>query len=619
MDFFERQDRAQKKTTLLIAYFAMAVLGIIVVLQLVFALILGLDWKDPELALWVAGGTLVVVAAGSLSKMAELSAGGRVVAAMLGGEQISPHTTDPGERRLLNIVEEMSIASGVPVPDVFLLPDPAINAFAAGHGPGDTAVGVTRGCVERLTRDELQGVIAHEFSHILHGDMRLNTRLIGLLNGILCIAFLGGILLRITFYLPSDGGNDKEGRKGGGGIVLFLLGAGLSLYLVGWIGVFFGNLIKAAVSRQREFLADASAVQYTRNPDGIAGALWKIGKFTARLASPRSAEASHMFFGDGLGDSFFALFSTHPPLPERIAAIAPNFDPSRVVPVLPVAKPRPSSDPVASPAGMFQRGPGMSTGLAAALLSGLPEFSREASRETLPACALVYSLLLDTDETRRAQQLKGFPAPESTRLATIKYFERRDEIAGSGRIALVDLAIPTLRGLSDAQYEEFKACIKHLVESDSQIDLFEFVLQKILLRHLELYFTKSTGAHVRFRSIIPLLGDIETLLTAIVFVGHESPADREAAFRVGIRELLFKSSSYPMTLGETCDLAAVGAALDRLGEGSSDVKRTVLNACAQSAAHDGVIVPYEYELLRAIADAVDCPLPPLPSMDSRAS
>ncbi|MCX7869756.1 MAG: M48 family metalloprotease, partial [Terrimicrobiaceae bacterium] len=229
MDFFARQQQAHKKTGLLIVYFALAVLGIIAVLQVVFAMILGLPWNDRELFLWVGGGTLLVVMGGSLIKTAELSQGGRVVAAMLGGEPVPPNTTVPGERRLMNIVEEMSIASGVPVPEVFLIPDPAINAFAAGHGPGDAAIGVTRGAVERLSRDELQGVIAHEFSHLLHGDMRLNVRLIGVLHGILCIALAGALLLRVTFYMPSDGGGEGGGgKRGAGGIVLLLLAAGLA-------------------------------------------------------------------------------------------------------------------------------------------------------------------------------------------------------------------------------------------------------------------------------------------------------------------------------------------------------------------------------------------------------
>jgi Zn-dependent protease with chaperone function/uncharacterized tellurite resistance protein B-like protein len=627
MDFFERQENARKRTGLLVLFFGLAVIGIIVVLDVIFSLILGIPWNDPELMMWIAGGVIAMVTIGSLVKMAELSHGGRVVAAMLGGEQVNPHTTDPDERRLVNVVEEMSIASGVPVPEIFVLPDPAINAFAAGHGPGDTAIGITRGAIERLTRDELQGVIAHEFSHILHGDMKLNIRLMGLLNGILFIAFLGGILLRITFYMPSDGGSRSSGgdRKGGGGVVMALLAAGVALYLVGWIGVFFGNLIKAAVSRQREFLADASAVQYTRNPQGIAGALYKIGKFTGRLTSPRADEASHMYFGNGVSDNFLNLFATHPPLPERIAAISPDFDPSTVDTTPPEKQERVSQTsrstppplPVfgAVPAGGIFLGQDAAppVGFAAALLAALPEFSQSAVREIQSAMALCYSLLLDADDDRRTKQMEATEIPVSIREEMVRFFKKRGEISGPGRIALIDLAIPTLRNLSHEQYADFRQNIIRLVESDEQIDLFEFVLQKILIRHLDLYFSKSTGTAIKFRSLVPILPDVGVLLTALAIVGSPDPLKRKEAFDAGVRELLFKPSSHNLELGEATDLTAIDAALDRLAQTTPEIKRTVLKACAQAVAEDGMVADYEYEVLRAVADSLDCPMPPLPA------
>jgi Zn-dependent protease with chaperone function len=613
MDFFERQERARKKTGLLVTYFALAVLGIIAVIQGVAAVLFDVNFWDPELLMYVAGGVLVVVAAGSLAKMAELSQGGRVVAAMLGGQPVSPHTSDAGERRLMNIVEEMSIASGVPVPEVYLLDERGINAFAAGHGPGDTAIGVTRGAVESLTRDELQGVIAHEYSHILHGDMRLNIRLIGLLNGILGLAFVGGFLLRMSIFAPS-GGASRGDRRSAGGITFVFLALGLTLYAAGWIGVLFGNLIKAAVSRQREFLADASAVQYTRNPDGIAGALAKIGKYTGRLQSPRAAEASHMYFGNGVGDPFFGAFATHPPIEERIAAINPGFDPATVKTIIPPPLPKaPQAAPKGIEANKVFGLPGMpSTAFAAALLAGLPEFSRDAAHETHSACALVYALLLDSDEARRAVQLEGLDVEPGLRQEMIAFFERRGEIQGAARIALVDLAIPTLRQMSETQYQRFRANVTHLIESDRQIHLFEFVLHKILLRHLDLAFTNSTGNRVQYRSMVPVIDEVITLLSALSLVGQTERSQQEAAMAAGVRELLFKPSARPAVLGDCADLTAIGEALDKLAEASPEVKKRVLHACAQCVAHDGVVLPEEYELLRAIGDALDCPVPPLP-------
>ncbi len=239
---------------------------------------------------------------------------------------LHPDSTDPDERRLLNVVEEMAIASGLPVPPVYLLEnEPGINAFAAGHTPGDAVIAVTSGTLRRLSRDELQGVIGHEFSHILNGDMRLNIRLMGVLFGILVIGIVGWIIFRSSFGSPTRCPDDDDDRKGFNPIPLI----GLALYVIGYVGVFFGNLIKAAVSRQREFLADASAVQFTRNPDGLAGALKKIGALAegSQIQDPHAEEASHLFFGKAVGglDHFFGLLASHPPLVERIRRIDPSF------------------------------------------------------------------------------------------------------------------------------------------------------------------------------------------------------------------------------------------------------------------------------------------------------
>ena len=322
MDFFERQDKARRNTKLLVFYFTVAVLLLIVAVYVAVALIFTgvelknssgdttFNWAQPELFFGTALGTLAVISLGSVFKTMALSRGGRAVAELLDGRLVNPNSTDIHERKLLNVVEEMAIASGVPVPQVYVMDDEAgINAFAAGHSASDAAISVTRGCMTMLTRDELQGVIAHEFSHLLNGDMRLNLRLMGLIFGILCLTVIGRILVQ------------TRGKKN----PLPLLG--LALIIIGWIGVLFGRLIQAAVSRQREFLADAAAVQFTRNPGGLAGALKKIGGLGAgsQLQAAHAEEASHFFFANGLKSSFFG-FATHPPLEERIRALDPAFD-----------------------------------------------------------------------------------------------------------------------------------------------------------------------------------------------------------------------------------------------------------------------------------------------------
>ena len=612
MDFFDKQARARSKTKWLVCYFLLAVLGIILTLQVVLSLIIGTSLADPELFLMVSAGVVISVVLGSVVKTIELSQGGRAVAAMLGGTPVDMNSREPAEQRLINVVEEMSIASGVPVPELYVLEDQSINAFAAGHGPGDTAIGVTRGCIERLSRDELQGVIGHEFSHILHGDMRLNIQLIGLLNGILFLALIGGFLLRMGVYSPRSSSSDGDGKSKATGF-LFFMGTGLALYLVGWIGVFFGKLIKAAVSRQREFLADASSVQYTRNPEGLAGALAKIAKFSSRIENPRAEEASHLFFGNGTGDAWLAFFATHPPIEERIQEIAPGFDIATVKIDEPVA-PAPSAAKKQSIIGgrlaeaLLPGQPRMAE--AAALLAGLPEVAKSASRELHGACALVYSLLLSDEEKMRERQIALIDADDALRAEILAHFAQRSGLNAAQRLGLVDISIPTLRHLSHEQYAVFRGNVKKLVEADGQIELFEYTLQKILVRHLDLYFTNSTGPAVVYKSLLPLLPETGILLSALASVDPGTKEDRDAAFRSGVAELLVKPSAFPLERLETLDLKTFDAALNKIALAAPDVKRVILTACGAVVMHDGEVNDEEVEFLRAISDTLDCPVPP---------
>lgn len=608
MDFFDKQERARKKTKLLVCYFLLAVAGIILTLQIVFALIFDLRLTDPDLLLMVSGGVVALVVLGSVAKSIELSKGGRAVAAMLGGSPVDMNSEDPGEQRLVNVVEEMSLASGVPVPEIYVLEESGINAFAAGHGPGDTAIGVTRGCIERLTRDELQGVIGHEFSHILHGDMRLNIQLIGILNGILLLALIGGFLLRMGAYAPRS--DSSDGKNKAAGFFIFMAG-GLTLYLVGWIGVFFGKLIKAAVSRQREFLADAASVQYTRNPEGLAGALAKISKFSSRIESPRAEEASHMFFGNGTGDSWLALFATHPPIEERIEQIAPGFDIAAAKAKAPVT-PLPSKKKTLVGGRLAESLlPGQPrVAEAAALLAGLPAVSKTACHELHGACALVYSLLLADEEKLREHQIALIDADDAFRNEILTHYARRAGLNSAQRLGLVDIAIPTLRHLSPEQYSVFRENVKKLVEADGEIQLFEYTLQKILVRHLDLYFSNSTGTKIVFKSLMPLLPETGVVLSALATMDSGTPAQRDEAFQSGVSELLVKPSSFPLERSETIDLRAFDSALDKIASAAPDVKRTILTACGAVAMHDGEVNDAQVEFLRAISDTLDCPVPP---------
>jgi Zn-dependent protease with chaperone function len=597
MDFFDKQENARRRTKWLVLYFALAVLGIIAVLHIALSTLLGEPLDDWRLLGATAAGVGISVAIGSLVKIAQLSKGGKAVAEMLGGVPVNPSTTDPAERRLMNVVEEMSLASGVPVPQVYVLEDSAINAFAAGYGPGDAAMGVTRGCIEQLNRDELQGVVGHEFSHILNGDMRLNIHLMGLLNGILFLAIIGGLLMRLAATSSSRprSGNDKSGTS----LAMVFLAGGLILYLVGWIGVFFGKLIKAAVSRQREFLADASAVQYTRNPDGLAGALTKIAKFSSQLQHPKAQEASHMFFGNGIANPWLGLFATHPPIAERIAQIAPNFDAERVAikpPPLPREAPSPSGDPRIA--------------AAVSLLAGLPEFSTEATHDVNGACALFYSFLLSRAPETRGQELSLIAVDDSMRQAVCEMFERRNELSSAQRFALADLAIPALRAMSPGQYQTFRSNVLKLIEADGQIQLFEYTLQKVLLRHLDAAFTKAKPERPRYRSLVPLLPDINVLLSAVANADDGDGDALNAAFQAGVASLGAPAGAFPLARQPRIDLRDFDAALDHAALATPAIKKSLLSACGAVVMQDGIVNDTQFELLRAIADTVGFPLPP---------
>ena len=646
MDFFERQDKARRNTKFLVFYFGAAVILLIVAVYAAVALIFtftegSFSWAQPGLFFGTAAGTLAVISIGSIGKTMSLSSGGRAVAELLDGRLVNPNSIDLHERKLLNIVEEMAIASGVPVPQVYVMDsETSINAFAAGHSASDAAISVTRGCMTMLSRDELQGVIAHEFSHLLNGDMRLNLRLMGLIFGILCLTVIGRVLLH------------TRGKKN----PLPLLG--LALIIIGWVGVLFGRLIQAAVSRQREFLADASAVQFTRNPGGLAGALKKIGGLSegSKLESPRAEEASHLFFANGLKSSFFG-FATHPPLVERIRALDPAFDgnfpavtteaiepasaapPPPPPPAAPGAKPpplpgvlppplpgvQPQPLPIAmaglAPAVIAQQAIVADIGqpttehlrYAAELQESFPPSLRTAAHDPLGASALVCAFLLDPDPALRDQQLEGLGRTTSKemRQETHRIWPAVQGLPPQARMPLVDIALPALRRLSPPQFEQFRAAVKTLVASDSKIDLFEYMLQKIVMRHLETRFTPTGRSITQFYDLRPLARDGGVLLSATAHAGHDDPAQARAAFAQGAESLgRIARMEIPWLPPNECELPHLDVALERFSQAVPQIKKNVLNACALTVGADGVIQQREAELLRAVADALDCPVPP---------
>jgi Zn-dependent protease with chaperone function len=651
MDFFAQQDKTRRKTKLLVFYFILAVAAIVVACYFVGLIIFSAAQshhhhydEQPQLVLWnaklffgVIVGVLAVIVIGSAYKTNQLAGGGGSVATLMGGRLVNSNTTDPDERKLLNVVEEMAIASGVPVPQVYVLDEErAINAFAAGHTTSDAAIGVTRGCIQMLSRDQLQGVIGHEFSHILNGDMRLNLRLIGIIFGLLCIATIGRILLRAR-----SSGRDRNP----------LPLVGLALLLLGFIGVFFGRLIQAAVSRQREFLADASSVQFTRNPGGLSGALQKIGRYSygSKLESEHAPDLCHMFFGNGLGEPFFGLLATHPPIPDRVHAIDPAWDGKfppldekqievvkraaiselehRPMPDMPdffktvlggviIASGSASTPPVIRSRSVMPN-LGKPTPLhlkyAEQLRDSLPDSVTAAARVPLDAVALIYAMLLSPDETTRTTQLAELAKRVDLAIQgkTIALYPDVSTAATHARLPIVNLALGALRQLRVEQFNQFSQTLQWLIESDGKVELFEFVLQKIVLRHLALQFSGARPPVAQYYTLKPLVPDCAVVLSALANVGSADAAAVAKAFETGAPYLRAPNDG-DLTLlpREQCGVEQIDAALNRLALAVLTIKKNLIEACVYTVGADGVIVENEAELLRAVADTLDCPIPP---------
>lgn len=656
MDFFQHQAAARKKSGLLVAYFLIAVVLIIVSVYLVIAGVLlasgsddaqgalssggGFPLWSPELFAMVAAGTSLLIGGGSLYKTAALSGGGQTVAEMLGGRPLDPNTSDPDERRVLNVVEEMAIAAGTTVPPVYLMDqEDGINAFAAGHTPADAVIGVTRGTVRNLSRDELQGVIAHEFSHILNGDMRLNIRLMGVLFGILLISTTGWILLRSTAGMHHRASSSRDDKKGVNPLPLI----GIGLLVIGWVGVFFGRLIKAAVSRQREYLADASAVQFTRNPDGIAGALKKIGALAqgSRIESPEAEEASHMFFGNALGGlSLLGLMATHPPLEDRIRRIDPSFDGdfskvSTRPPTHRIAAEQAAAAAAARARRQGEAGSESKTRMrfnpaealtrigtlapdqlayAAALLDGMPRGLVESVHEPFGANAVVYALLLDpADEAVRRRQLERIAANTPPALVdeARRVFPAVVQLDPRARLPLAEMAIPALRQLSPGQFREMVQNVQFLTEADERVNLFEYALSRMLLQHLGIHFGLLKPPVERYRTVAPLAPSAGLILSALAHVGHDDAQAAARAFDAGNAALGWSGVQLALQDNRSVGLQAIDDALNTLAGAAPELKRQVLEGCAACIGADGQTTLEEGELLRAIADALGCPMPPL--------
>lgn len=646
MNFFAQQARARTHTKRMLVLFVLAVVCIVAALDFVLFIVVGGSGHGRHPGFWTVifwNSVLVVgvIGACSLYKISSLRSGGGTVARQLGATFVDPATTDFAHKRLRNVVEEIAIASGVPVPEIYVMTDePAINAFAAGYTPADAAVTVTQGCLDTLNRDELQGVIAHEFSHVLNGDMRLNIRLMGVLFGILAIGIVGRKIVV------------NSGRSRNSGYVVLL---GVAILAIGYIGVFFGRLIKADISRQREYLADASAVQFTRQTNGICGALKKIGSLPSgsRLDNGGTEEVAHMLFGDGVGYS--ALFATHPPLVKRIQVMEPRFDPSEfdaiarawtvTVPVGDVDGDQVSISGFA-PASVLAAMTGAAPARMPAVETALPRADAEISltpgkviaqvahpgtddyrtantihdaiSEKLRALAymgtrcqqVVFALAIDTDAAMRGRQLGLLEerCDANTRKGVEEVLAETDALHPMQRLPLAQLAFPALRRQLRPRLQAFLDVLHALIHADGEVRMEEYCLAKLIKVQVMDALDPSRAQPTGSSKLTACADEVADALAILAEYGAGNEADAERAYLVGMNEVLPDDISPYRQRAEW--MQALDRALPILDMLSPVGKELLVRGLTAAIGADGMVSIVEAELLRTICATLHCPLPP---------
>ncbi len=638
MDFFQAQENARRTSRWLVLWFMLCVLGVILAIHVVMVPILRLVVEtnvqsidggqislfNPKLFFSIAAVTSILIVGGSLYKLSALSKGGAVVARDLGARELDQETGDFHERRLLNVVEEMAISSGTPMPGVWVMDgEQSINAFAAGTDPANAVIGVTKGTMQRLNREELQGVVAHEFSHILNGDMRLNMRLTGWIFGLLMLVILGRGVLGILRYSGGTrrtwGGGRGGGRGGGAGILIIIL-IGAALWAVGSIGAFFSRWLQAAVSRQREFLADASAVQFTRNPEGIANALRKIGGANNHSAihAAAASEARHLFFARS--DTMGFAMATHPPLDKRIKAVFPHWD-GTMLKAPPPERPQPDQEknhagkgfpgmPPPLPIPDFGE-PGFNEMFNPAFLGAYAEGLRQENPDRIrsidAAKALIHGLLLPADEDLQPRGVETITRHENAGIAESArhWHEKLHTDSSAAKLIRVDQSLPWLRKMDHNAANAFITTNRALIELDGQVNLFEFMIEQVIDRNVAIATGLRKPPPMRHRNLASVEREVAVLVGIFTRIGggEEPDAEARSEYRQHTRRDL------PRLPPDACTLVAAAEALPELDASTPLVKSRVLRLCRLVATADGVLEDHETELLRAVSDAIGAPAP----------
>ncbi len=625
MNFFEHQDSARKQTRWLVIAFVLAVFGVVFAIDLLVYVVASeageRSFKQiAPVLVFSSLATFGLIMVTSLYRMLSLRGGGAKVALEMGGVPVGADERDPLRKRLRNVVEEIALASGVPVPDIYVLEKEAgINAFAAGFTPATAAVAVTRGTLEKLSREELQGVIAHEFSHILNGDMRLNIRMIGVLFGITVIALIG----RQIYYSGVRSRRYSSNSKDDG---LGPVAIGLAVMAAGYIGILFARLIKASVSRKREYLADASAVQFTRNPDGISGALKRIAiDNTGVKLDVDTEEVNHMMFGS---QSFIQVFATHPPILDRIKRVEPSFQDSELERLRKNIKQKQDRIAKVAEDEMTQEmskgsnkvgldfgniieqigNPGQNQLFFAALIAAsISEDLHSAARSTEWAREVVCLLLLDkNEEIRQKQKLVIAKNLGNQSLQHVEHLEKLgSELLKEHRLPLAEIAFPALKRRPVEDIENLKKTIGELIRIDGEVAVFEYALARMLQQFLNESLNPSKEPMHGEKKLDALQTEVLQLLSAIATLGHEEPKEIEEAWSAGVQELgLQQGYKARENWRETLD-----SALPKLDRLNPRAKEQLVRALITTVTFDHEVTIEEAEILRAICSRIHVPLP----------
>ncbi len=630
MDFFAAEAAAHSRTQRLLVAYAIAVatvvFGITWVVVSVYTLFSTNFWSaepyssrivsHPGVLSVTALAVLAVITVAALHRMAQLRGGGGSVATSLGGVRVTRETQDPKRQRLLNVVEELAIAAGVPVPEVYVLEqEPGINSFAAGFGPADAAISVTRGALEQLNRAQLQGVIGHEFSHILNGDMRLNTRLVGPLFGLLVIAIIARYSMR----------GFQFGRRAGP-----LIGGALVIMALGYIGVLLGRLLQSAICRQREFLADASSVQFTRDTDGLRDALVRIGRAPAgsHIVAPEGEDLAHLFVAPA-GDR---LFATHPPFAARLRALDPHFDVGILdepphgaaeIDAAPDPAPAPRATASAGLAAVAAGGtrpplsdhvgnPGLdAVHYAAALRTALPaDLEVSLARGSTAAC-LWLAVALAADPAVRIRQLElvgtAFGAPVAAAVTALGTRVRSLPVVQY--LPLLQRALPALKSLPDERRRALVQLTADLGKVVGHVYALEYLLGALATRYLK--DQVEPVAKPGTLTLDACAAELGVLFAVVARSGATDTVGARRAYERGLATLLPRERPDYEEPAEGVWPAQLDHALARLRDLAPAGKDLLVDALGHTVLHDGLVGDEEAEMLRAVAALVRCPLPPL--------